>query len=234
MIDHRQAVEPLLERPSATPDARAKTVSAREAILPNLPSLRERTRAANHDRYRRSPMRHLENEFRCECGRPDCPVRLPLEIDRHRRRRDRFIVGLGHADGDTVVGVADHFLIVEANGIARSPRGSRECATDPRAGRVAAKDAAVRDESRPTLIFFTREASGPARRMEGLLAHVAVRERDRLRVRRVDVADHARLVRRFGVEHVPCLVLVVEREIAGRIEGRANMTQIKQLLEQLP
>src|ERR1041385_6236273 len=75
MIDHRQAVESPLERPSATLDARAKTVSAREEILPNLPSLRERTRAANHDLYRRSPMHRLENEFRCECGRPDCRVR---------------------------------------------------------------------------------------------------------------------------------------------------------------
>ena len=40
-------------------------------------------------------------------------------------------------------------------------------------------------------------------------------------------------VRKFGVEHVPCLVLVVDRKIAGRIDGRANMTQIKLLLEQL-
>jgi hypothetical protein len=39
--------------------------------------------------------------------------------------------------------------------------------------------------------------------------------------------------RRFDVEQVPSLVLVVEREIAGRIDGRANMTQITRLLEQL-
>jgi thioredoxin-like negative regulator of GroEL len=65
-----------------------------------------------------------------------------------------------------------------------------------------------------------------------LLATVAVKERDRLRVRRVDVASHARLVRRFDVEQVPCLVLVAERKVAGRIDGRANMTQIELLLEQ--
>jgi hypothetical protein len=42
-------------------------------------------------------------------------VRLPLEVERHRRWGDRFIVGLMHADTDTVVGVADEFFVVEAN-----------------------------------------------------------------------------------------------------------------------
>ncbi len=252
MLDHRQAFDQPLGRPSATPDAKAKAASPVEEVLRKLPSLRERTRAENGDRYRRSPMRHLEREFRCECGRTDCGVRLPLAVDRLRRRQDRFIVGLDHADGDTVVGVADHFLLVEANAVARSPRRSPGRAAEPRAGgeanqpvplhpaadvvsirRVAVKDVAVSDESRPTLIFFTRETSGPARRMDSLLAHVALKERQRLRVRHVDVANHTRLAREFGVEQVPCLVLVVERKIAGRIDGRANMTQINLLLEQL-
>jgi len=37
------------------------------------------------------------------------------------------------------------------------------------------------------LVFFTSQKSGPARRMESLLAHIARRERDTLAVKRVDV-----------------------------------------------
>jgi thioredoxin-like negative regulator of GroEL len=68
--------------------------------------------------------------------------------------------------------------------------------------------------------------------MESLLAHVARKERERLRVRRVDVDEHPRLLRKFSVEEVPALVLVIDHKVAGRIDGRANMPQIEQLLEQ--
>ena len=43
------------------------------------------------------------------------------------------------------------------------------------------------DDARPLLVFFTSERSGPARRMESLLAHLARKERTRLRISRVDV-----------------------------------------------
>ena len=82
----------------------------------------------------------------------------------------------------------------------------------------------------PLLIFFTRETSGPARRMESLLAHIARKERGRLRVRRVDSDAHPRLVKQFAVAEVPSLVLVVDRAVAGRIDGRASMPQIERLL----
>jgi hypothetical protein len=88
--------------------------SSRERIPSKLPSLRERTRADNRELYRRSPAGRSARDFRCECARPDCSVRLPLEVERHRRRTNRFIVALTHAHGDTIVGVADQFLVVEA------------------------------------------------------------------------------------------------------------------------
>ena len=124
MTDQSQAFGTLLERPSAKRDPKAKLPSPREQILRTLPSRRERTRADNRDRYRRSPTSGSALTFRCECARPDCRVRLPLEVERHRRRRDRFIVGLAHADVDAVVGVADHFFLVEANGT--TPRSAQQ------------------------------------------------------------------------------------------------------------
>ncbi len=82
------------------------------------------------------------------------------------------------------------------------------------------------------LVFFTRATSGPARRMESLLAHVERKERDRLRVRRVDADEHPRLLRKFDVAEVPSLVLVIDQKVVSRIDGRANLPQIEQLLEQ--
>jgi thioredoxin-like negative regulator of GroEL len=68
--------------------------------------------------------------------------------------------------------------------------------------------------------------------MESLLAHIAHKERDRLRVRRVEADEHPRLLRKFAVAEVPSLVLVIDQKVVGRIDGRANMPQIEQLLEE--
>ena len=92
--------------------------------LRKLPTRRERARAENRTRYSQSPPRDSAHEFLCECARPDCRVLLPLGVERHRRWSDRFIVGLTHANADNIVGVADHFLVVEANRIETAPRPS--------------------------------------------------------------------------------------------------------------
>ena len=89
----------------------------------------------------------------------------------------------------------------------------------------------MRDDATPTLVFFTRATSGPARRMESLLAHVARKERDRLRIRRVDADVHPGLVEKFEIEEIPALVLVVDRKAIDRLDGRANLPQIEELLE---
>ena len=82
-----------------------------------LPSTRERKRAENRSRVSESPGRGLALEFQCECVRPNCSARLPLEVERHRRSPSRYIVCIAHADADTLVGVADRFLVVETRGL---------------------------------------------------------------------------------------------------------------------
>jgi thioredoxin len=82
------------------------------------------------------------------------------------------------------------------------------------------------------LVFFFNERSGPARRMESLIAHVARKERGRLEVRNVNVDEHPRLVRKFGVQQIPTLVLVKQNVAVDRIDGRASMPQIERLLEE--
>ena len=86
-------------------------------------------------------------------------------------------------------------------------------------------------DGRPVLVFFTNERSGPARRMESLLAHVARKERERLRVTRVDVDERPDLATRFGVHDVPTLILVKDKKAVARIDGRTSAPKIEQMLE---
>jgi thioredoxin-like negative regulator of GroEL len=90
----------------------------------------------------------------------------------------------------------------------------------------------VSRDPRALLVFFTSRRSGPARRMESLLAHLARKERDRLVVKRVDVDDRPDLAERFKVEEIPTLVLVKDKRVVGRIEGRASAPRIERLLEE--
>jgi thioredoxin-like negative regulator of GroEL len=89
----------------------------------------------------------------------------------------------------------------------------------------------VTPDNRPQLVFFTSRRSGPARRMESLLAHIARKERSRLRVSKVDIDDRPELAERFCVEQVPSLALVVGKRVVSRIEGRATAPRIEEMLE---
>jgi thioredoxin 1 len=89
----------------------------------------------------------------------------------------------------------------------------------------------VTEVDRPLLVFFWSERSGPARRMESLLAHLERKERQRLRVRRVDVNANPELAERFKVEVVPTLVLIKDKQAVSRIDGRTSAPRIEAMLE---
>ena len=82
----------------------------------------------------------------------------------------------------------------------------------------------------PLLLFFTSRTSGPARRMESLLAHLARKERLRLRVSRIDMDDSPELAERLGVAEVPTLILVHERRPVARLAGRVSAPQIERFV----
>ena len=67
--------------------------------------------------------------------------------------------------------------------------------------------------------------------MESLLAHIARKEREHLAVKRVDVDERPDVAARFGVSEVPALVLVRERRVVARLEGRVTTPRIEQMLE---
>ena len=63
------------------------------------------------------------------------------------------------------------------------------------------------------------------------MAHLARKERDRLRVTSIDVDERPELAERFGVETVPTLALVKGKRVVDRIEGRASAPKIERMLE---
>jgi thioredoxin 1 len=94
------------------------------------------------------------------------------------------------------------------------------------------EEISLNDADRPLLVFFWSERSGPARRMESLLAHLERKERERLRVRRVDVDANPEIAERFDVKVVPTLVLVKEKRAVSRLDGRTSAPRIEAMLEQ--
>lgn len=66
--------------------------------------------------------------------------------------------------------------------------------------------------------------------MESLLAHLARKERARLRVSRVYVEQSPDLASRLGVSQVPSLVLLDAGRPLARLEGRASAPRIERML----
>jgi thioredoxin-like negative regulator of GroEL len=85
-------------------------------------------------------------------------------------------------------------------------------------------------DDKPLLVFFTSERSGPARRMESLLAHLARKERTRVRIMRVEVEEQPELAEKFRVADVPTLVLVQRKKVVDRLDGRASAPKIETML----
>ncbi len=83
-----------------------------------------------------------------------------------------------------------------------------------------------------TLLFFSSTRSGPSRRMESLLAHIARKERHRLRVVQVDLDERRDVAEKLGVASAPTLVLVRGKDLIARIEGRASAPRIEAMLEE--
>jgi thioredoxin-like negative regulator of GroEL len=67
--------------------------------------------------------------------------------------------------------------------------------------------------------------------MESLLAHLERKERQRLRVRRIDVDANPEIAERFNVGVVPTLVLVKNKQAVSRLDGRTSAPRIEAMLE---
>jgi len=82
----------------------------------------------------------------------------------------------------------------------------------------------------PALLFFAQARSGASRRMAPLVAWVKVTQKRKLHVIDVDVDSNPELVGALGVSELPALVLIKDRRVVGKLEGRATGRQIDELI----
>jgi thioredoxin-like negative regulator of GroEL len=66
--------------------------------------------------------------------------------------------------------------------------------------------------------------------MESLLAHLARKERSRLRIARIDAEAQPEWIERLRITEIPTLVLIKDRRPVGRLEGRVSAPQIEGLI----
>lgn len=90
----------------------------------------------------------------------------------------------------------------------------------------------VADAPDIVVLLVTRRTSGVGRRMESMLARLQVRERERVRVARVDADDRPDLVQRLGVQEIPSIVMFQDRKRFACLRGRATLGDVEHTLSQ--
>jgi len=85
---------------------------------------------------------------------------------------------------------------------------------------------------KPRLVFFYSRLCGKCRRVEGFMAQVLQRRRNHgtFVLLPIDVEERPDLLERFGVEEVPTLVVVTERQVRGRLAHPRGCRDIERLL----
>ncbi len=85
---------------------------------------------------------------------------------------------------------------------------------------------------KPGLVFFHSATSGRCRRVEGYVAQVLQRRRNHETFTYYAVAREKRpdLVEKFGVVHMPTLVVVEDKVVRARLEAPRGCREIEQFL----
>jgi thioredoxin-like negative regulator of GroEL len=82
----------------------------------------------------------------------------------------------------------------------------------------------------PALVFVHSRRDGASRKMESLVAWIKVTQKKRLRVVDLDAERSTALAERLRIRRIPSLLLVKDRRVVGRLEGRATGRQIEELI----
>ena len=82
----------------------------------------------------------------------------------------------------------------------------------------------------PALVFVHSRRDGASRKMESLVAWIKVTQKKRLRVVDLDAERSTVLTERLRIRKIPSLLLVKDRRVVGRLEGRATGRQIEELI----
>jgi thioredoxin-like negative regulator of GroEL len=85
---------------------------------------------------------------------------------------------------------------------------------------------------KPGLVFFHSAVSGRCRRVEGYIAQVLQRRRNHETFRFYSVANEERpdLVAKFGIQELPSLVVVENKQVRARLESPRGCRDIETFL----
>jgi thioredoxin-like negative regulator of GroEL len=98
---------------------------------------------------------------------------------------------------------------------------------------VASASAQISQQTaKPGLVFFHSALSGQCRRVEGFLAQVLQRRRNHETFRLYVVEEHDRpdLVKRFGIDTMPTLVVVEGKSVRAKLEKPRGCRDIERFL----
>ena len=83
----------------------------------------------------------------------------------------------------------------------------------------------------PLLLFFLSRRSGPARRIDSIVATIAYKQRERIRFTRVDIDERPDLAARYEVTSVPAVVILSRGEVVGRLDRVAKGPQLHRFID---
>ncbi len=91
-------------------------------------------------------------------------------------------------------------------------------------------DETIRGSQTPILVDFWAEWCGPCKQIAPVLAEIAVENKDKITVAKLNVDDHGDIASRFGVMSIPTLILFHQGEPAKRLVGAKGKGQLVQEL----
>jgi thioredoxin 2 len=82
------------------------------------------------------------------------------------------------------------------------------------------------------LLYFSSPRSGPARRVEAFVDQIMQERQNHQAFERltIDVEARPELARRFEVDVVPTILVIDERRVVRRIEGRVSVPELRRQL----